>query len=84
MKTIERNYQMVLESAILRKQVAYRNYKSICIAWLQATWIGDDGNFCFLKSNYADKLAEAKEEFFKASIEVEHYRMQRGENHEAR
>ena len=71
---IERNYQMALDSAIEAKKIAYQNYKAMLIVWIQSTWIGDDGEFVMLKSNYAEELQKAKEEFIKASIEVEHYR----------
>ena len=71
---IERNLQMVLDSAITAKKIAYQKYKAMLIVRIQSTWIGDDGEFVMLKSNYAEELQKAKEEFIKASIEVEHYR----------
>lgn len=74
MRFRERNYQMVLDSAITAKKIAYQRYKALMIVWIQSTWIGDDGEFVMLKSNYAEELQKAKEEFIKASIEVEHYR----------
>lgn len=80
---IERNLQMVLDSAITAKKVAYQKYKAMLIKWLQSTWIGDNGEMVVLKSNYAEKLKEAEAELTRASIEVEHYRreVQDGEIH---
>ena len=73
-KYIERNYQMILDSAITAKKIAYQNYKAMLICWIQSTWIGDDGSMVVLKSNYAEKLKEAKQVYIHTSIEVEHYR----------
>ena len=73
-RCIERNLQMALDSAITAKKVAYQRYKAILIVWIKLTWIGDNGEMVVLKSNYAEKLKEAKAEFVQASIEVEHYR----------
>lgn len=74
MKFREPNKQMLLDSAIEAKKIAYRNYKAMLIVWIQSTWIGDDGSMVVLKSNYAEKLKESYAEFINASIEVEHYR----------
>ena len=74
MKFLEPNKQMLLDSAITAKKIAYQNYKAMLIVWIQSTWIGDDGSMVVLKSNYAEKLKEAYAEFINASIEVEHYR----------
>ena len=71
---IERDLQMVLDSAITAKKVAYQKYKAILIKWIKTTWIGDDGEMVVLKSNYVEKLNEAEAELIRANIEVEHYR----------
>lgn len=72
MRLREKNKQMALYSAIEAKKVAYQNYKAMLIVWIQSTWIDNSGDYVVLKSNYAEKLQEAKEEFIRASIEVEH------------
>ena len=74
MKFLEPNKQMLLDSAITAKKIAYQNYKAMLIVWIQSTWVGNDGSMVVLKSNYAEKLKEAYAVFINASIEVEHYR----------
>lgn len=69
---------MLLKSAISAKQTAFNKYKKLFVKWLDSTWIGDDGEFCFLKTNYVELIEKADEEFKRASIEVEHYRMKVG------
>lgn len=73
---IDSNKELPLKSAISAKQTAYNNYKRLFVKWLDSTWIGDDGEFCYLKNNYFDLVEKADEEFKRASIEVEHYRME--------
>lgn len=72
---IDASKKMLLKSAISAKQTAYNNYKRLFVKWLESTWIGDNGEFCYLKNNYYELVEKADEEFKRASIEVEHYRM---------
>ena len=73
----EPNYQMLFESAVRAKQNAYDEYKTYLIKYINASWIGNDGNLCYLRTNYQERLAEAKENLKRASIDVEQYRMKK-------
>ncbi len=63
-------YDMAIEA----KKIAYEKYKAFLVNLVQSTWIDNDGNYVTLESNYAEKFQRAKEEFIRASIEVEHYK----------
>ena len=71
---IEPNYKMLFDSAVIAKQIAYQEYKKIMVLWIQSSWIGRDGEYVIIKSEYAERLEKAYDKFIDASIEVEHYR----------
>lgn len=76
---VDADAQMMFQSAVTSKKVAYNEYKTLIIKWLQSTWIDDNGDFVFLKSDYKQQAEKAEKEFKRASIEVEHWRIEDGQ-----
>lgn len=68
----EPNYQLILDSVICALQQKYNEYKKAIIKNIEFTWIGNDGEYCFLEGveERNKKIDELKKEIIRLRFKV--------------
>jgi len=69
----EPNYQLLFNSAICALQQKYNEYKKAIIKNIEFTWIGNDGEYCFLEGveERNKKIDELKKEIIRLRFKVD-------------